>query len=143
MMSLHFAILSASNRFSSVASREDSVIVLVALFIFYCLTTFFTMIVVKGSTKRSKSKVSQEYPYFQHGIFYKTFFLGLNGKMPKSIVVLSFIVNISCILFIPFIIWNCITPHVIPTTITRVLGGVSFVAMIIRGFIFMFTNFKL
>ena len=32
MMSLHFAILSASNRFSSVASREDSVIVLVALF---------------------------------------------------------------------------------------------------------------
>ena len=142
-MSLYFAILSASDRFSNVISVGNSIVGLVAILILHVIITGAHMIAVKGSAKRSKSKIRQEYPYFQHGIFYKTFFLGLNGKIPKSIVVLSFIINIACILYIPIMIWNCVMPHVVPSTIMSVLLGIFFITICTRGLIFIFTDFKL
>ena len=124
-------------------SRGNTIIMLVAFVVLYLGFTGIEIAILKRSTKRSKSKLYKEYPFFRHGFLYKTFFLGLNGKMPTSAIVLSFAVNICAILSVPFVIWNFISPAIVPTRILSILLMSSLVFMWIRQVIFMLTKIKL
>lgn len=73
-------------------SRGNTIIILVAFVVLYLGFMGIEIAIVKPSTKRSKTKLYEEYAFFRHGFLYKTFFLGINGKMPTSAIVLSFAV---------------------------------------------------
>ena len=124
-------------------SRGNTVIMLVAFVVLYLGFTVIEIVIIKHSTNRSKSKIYEDYPFFRHGFFYKTFFLGLNGKMPTSAIVLSFLVNIGMILSVPFVIWNLIYPAIVPTRILSILLMSSLVLMCVRQVIFMLIKIRL
>lgn len=49
-------------------------------------------------TRRSKTKLKEEYPYFSFPLWKRIFCVGLSKAMPKYFVVLSFIVNFIVVL---------------------------------------------
>ncbi|MCM1545546.1 MAG: hypothetical protein NC033_00775 [Clostridiales bacterium] len=122
----------------------NSIVAIVACFILWTILSGLMMLSVRhNGTKKSWKKIKEEYPYFGYRFYKKVFFLGLNDAMPLSVVVLSFIVNISLILTVIFCIWNIILMNIVASIIARVCVGIFIITILIRGLIFIVKGFKI
>lgn len=104
-------------------------------------------IVIKGggNTRKAISKVKKEYPYFTYPWYKRMFFLGLNGKMPKWIIVLAFAYYIlSIVLAIVCVIYFFYPIEVIDLLI-RIIAGTIFVLIPIDdiSLVFLWNRFSL
>lgn len=122
----------------------NSIVVLVACLIMWAIFSGFMMLAVKyNGTKKSWRKIKEIYPYFGYPFYKKAFFLGLNGAMPLSVVVLSFIINITIIIIVVATVWNMIIINIVASYIVRICSGLYLIAMLIRVFIFIVRGFKI
>ena len=84
--------------------------------------TFFSMLGALPNTKKAKSKTTEMFPFFRYPWYKKIFFLGTKGWMPRIVVVLSFIINISIVLLIVFCILNIFINTVAMYLVYRILA---------------------
>ena len=122
----------------------NTIILLLVCVLFYVILTVACMLAVRfNKTKRSWKKIKEEYPYFSYPLYKKIFFLGLNGRLPKFFVVISFILNILLGLIFVLSLWNLISMSFIISQILK-YGAVAFVLLnIIRGTIICCIEIKL
>lgn len=124
--------------------RLPSILMILACFILWIIVTFLIMLSIKyNASKRSKIKVSDEYPYFKYPIFKKIFFVGLKGKVPFALVILSSIINILLIVMIVVFLCNIISMSIIASYCLKMGGLVFLILNLIRLFIVYNTNIKL
>lgn len=122
----------------------NSIVVLVACLILWVIFSGLMMLAVRhNGTKKSWKKIKANYPYFGYRFYKKAFFLGLNGAMPLSVVVLSFIVNIALIIILIASIWNIIIINIVASHIVRICLVIYLLAIIVRAFIFIVRGFKI
>lgn len=122
----------------------NSIVVIVACLIMWAIFSGLMMLAVRhNGTKKSWKKIKENYPYFSYRFYKKAFFLGLNGAMPLSIVVLSFIVNIALIIIVTASVWNMIIINIVASYIVRICSGLYLIAMLIRAIIFIVRGFKI
>lgn len=77
-------------------------------------------------------KNEEKYPYFKYPLYKKIFLIGLKGALNPVVVVSTFILNISEILFIIFAVWFMIAPNIIISYIIRVLSGIFVVSFLLK-----------
>lgn len=122
----------------------NTIVALVACLILWAIFSGLMILAVRhNGTKKSWKKVKENYPYFGYRFFKKAFFLGLNGAMPLSVVVLSFVVNIALIIIVVAGVWNIIIINIVASYIVRICMGLYLIAMLVRGFIFIVRGFKI
>lgn len=121
----------------------NSIVVLFACLIVWAIFSGLMMFAVRhNDTKKSWKKIKGNYPYFGYRFYKKAFFLGLNGAMPLSVVVLSFIVNIALIIIVIVSVWNMIIINIVASYILRICMGIFLIAILIRAFIFVVRGIK-
>lgn len=122
----------------------NSIVALVACLIMWAIFSGLMILAVRhNGTKKSWKKIEEIYPYFSYRFYKKIFFIGLNGAMPLSVVVLSFIVNIVLIIIVIACVWNMILMNIVASYIARICMGIFIIAILIRGFIFVLRGFKI
>lgn len=123
---------------------SNSIAALVACLILWTILSGLMLFSVRhNGTKKSWKKIKEIYPYFSCRFYKKIFFIGLNGAMPLSVVVLSFIVNIVLIIIVIACVWNMILMNIVASYIARICMGIFIIAIVIRGFIFVLRGFKI
>lgn len=73
-------------------------------------------------SKRAKSKVFEEYPYYQMPWYKKILFLGLNDAVPKSFIVFTYIYHFAMILCVGIHI-TCL--FMLQSTLLSILSKIS------------------
>ena len=122
----------------------NSIVALLACLILWAIFSGAMMFAVRhNGTKKSWKKIKENYPYFGYPFYKKAFFLGLNGAMPLSVVVLTFIVNIALIITVISCVWNIISMNIVASFTARICMGIYIIAVLIRGFIFVVRGFKI
>jgi hypothetical protein len=105
--------------------------------------SLFRVKVKYNGSKRAKKTILKEYPYFYYPWYKKFFFLGLNGKIPFSIILLSFVINISLVIQSILCICYIISKNIIVLGCFKLIGYVILILKCIHIFIFIKTDFKL
>lgn len=132
-----------SDNVAAVANNGDCIAGFIAVWISHFILLLFVFAKIKTSTKRAKSKIKEEYAYFQHGLIYRSFLLGLNGKISKSLIVMSFILNIGLLLLIPLLVLHIVIHNTVTSSIFIVSAYHLFLLQHIRAGILVLSNFKL
>jgi hypothetical protein len=102
------------------------------------------MLAIKyNESKRSKATIVDEYPYFKYSVLKKVFFVGLNGKLPISLIILSYIINILFILMCLVFLWNIISINIIASYFLKIGGVIFLILNLIRLFIVYNINIRL
>lgn len=113
-----------------VANIRDLIISTI-LFIF--VWGLFTLLAcAPPNTKKARRKIAEMFPFFRYPWYKKIFFLGTKGLMPRIVVVLSFITNISLILLIIFCVLNVFFNTVAMCLVYRALLLPFWIALILR-----------
>lgn len=122
----------------------NSIVALVASLILWAIFSGSMMLAVRhNGTKKSWKKIKENYPYFSYRFYKKTFFIGLNGVMPLSVVVLSFIVNMALFIIVIACVWNMILMNIVASYIVRICMGIYIIAILVRSIIFIARGFKI
>ena len=102
----------------------DTLIVLIILPIMWVLFTIPLMINIRYEARKKYRKNEKKYPYFHYPVYKKLFLLGLRGALNTSVVVMTFIFNISLVLCMVFGIWEIISGNLIISYCFRAVLGV-------------------
>lgn len=105
-----------------VANIRDIILCTIIFTFAWGLFTFLALLVALPNTKKAKSKTTEMFPFFRYPWYKKIFFLGTKGWMPRIVVVLSFIINISIVLLIVFCILNIFINTVAMYLVYRILA---------------------
>lgn len=84
---------------------------ILALVIGWGFDTFVMYFLIRSRAQKKWNKCKRLYPYFSGNILQKIFLYGLKGEIDISIVVLTYITNISCLLGVVTGIWCIISPE--------------------------------
>ena len=114
-----------------------------AIWLLHIILLPFVFVQIKKRSKRARSTLKEEYAYFRHGVIYKSFLIGLNGKIPKTATVFAFVLNISLLILLPLTIWHLIAPHIILSNIIRIIYAYCWILMVVRVSIVANSKFKL
>ena len=110
----------------------DTLIVLIVFTVNWFFFSFIILIHIKLCAKKKWKKNEEKYPYFKYPLYKKIFLIGLKGALNPVVVVSTFILNISEILFIIFAVWFMIAPNIIISYIIRVLSGIFVVSFLLK-----------
>lgn len=86
-----------------IPSVGDAIIIMVTLVLTWLLVTGLTMWAVRSAadhTKRAKSAIKKDFPYFTYPFYKKMFFMGLKGALSKVNLVFIWVSFISTILYL-------------------------------------------
>lgn len=122
----------------------NSIVGIVAGLLMWAFFGGLMMLAVRyNGTKKSWKKIKENYPYFSYHFYKKSFFIGLNGAMPLSVVVLSFVVNIALIIIVLACVANMIFMNIVTSYIARISMGIYLIAVLVRFGIFVVRGFKI
>jgi len=106
-----------SSLFDKIPSVGDTIIAFVAAVLAWLLVTGLSMWAVQSAayhTKRAKSAIKKDFPYFTYPFYKKMFFMGLKGALSGVNLVIIWGSTVFLMLYIP----ACIVLIMVPCRVT-------------------------
>ncbi len=119
------------------ASFIDTLLTIIICFLVWVAYSGIIMVHIRLEAKKKWKKNEEQFPYFHYPFYKKLFLLGLKGCINTSIVVVSFILNISVLLILCLGIWHLIVPNIYLSYCLRLVVGIYGVSFILKLILFL------
>ncbi len=110
----------------------DTLIIVIVLSLVWLLYTWLIMFHIKYTAKKKLNKNKEAYSYFHYPFYKKLFLLGLKGCLSTSIVISTFILNISVLLLLSLGIWHLISPNIYLAYCLRIIVGIYGISFFLK-----------
>lgn len=112
----------------------DTLLVLIFFLMGWLIYTIPFLAYIRLEAKSKLNKNEEIYPYFHYPLFKKLFLLGLKGAVNTIVVVITFVFNISIMIFSIVSIWQLIAPNIYISYCCRALAGIYLVSLMLKLF---------
>ena len=94
------------------------------------------MLYLYSQATKKWEKIKNDHSFFSNSLLKRIFLIGLNGVIKPSIVILTFIVNISLLLMVALGIWWSIVPTALVAKYSyRIIVAIYFTGFLVRTFL--------